>query len=68
MTKVYNKVIYNGTTLVDLTSDTVQANHIYKGDTAHAADGSSIVGTAEVTVDGTKLIMPEGLITVPSSD
>lgn len=66
MTKVYNKVIYNGNTLVDLTSDTVQASHIYKGDTAHAADGSAITGTAEVTVTGKKLIMPEGLITISS--
>ena len=63
MTKVYNKVVYNGSTLVDLTSDTVQASHIYKGDTAHGADGSAITGTAEVTVDDKKMIMPEGLIT-----
>lgn len=58
-----NKVIYGTSTLIDLTEDTVSADRMYKGDIAHAADGSEIVGTAEVTVEDTCLIMPEGLVT-----
>ena len=62
-----NKVIFGSNTLIDLTSDTVAASRMFKGDTAHAADGTSITGTAEVTVSGTKLVMPSGLIEVPVS-
>ena len=62
-----NKVVYAGDTLIDLTSDTVTAARMYKGDTAHAADGSVITGTAEVTVSGEKLIIPAGLVTVTAS-
>lgn len=40
-----NKVVYNGTTLIDLTADTVTAATLMQGYTAHAADGSTIVGT-----------------------
>ena len=40
-----NKVVYNGTTLIDLTADTVTASTLMQGYTAHAADGSTIVGT-----------------------
>ena len=58
-----NKVIYGTSTLIDLTEDTVSADRMYKGDIAHAADGSEIIGTAEVTVEDTCLIMPEGLVT-----
>lgn len=61
MNENINKVIYGTSTLIDLTSDTVDPDRMYKGDTAHAADGSEIVGTAEITVDGTTLVMPEGL-------
>lgn len=35
----------DGRTLIDLTSDTVDAAHLSQGYTAHGADGSSIVGT-----------------------
>ena len=59
-----NQIIFGTSTLIDLTQDTVTANRMYKGDTAHAKDGSIITGTAEVTVEGTKMIMPEGLIKV----
>lgn len=61
---VINKVVYGGNTLIDLTSDTVTASKLYKGETAHASDGTTVTGTAEVTVSGTKLIMPEGFVTV----
>ena len=64
MANVINKVVYGGTTLIDLTADTVTAEKLYKGATTNKKDGTKITGTAEVTVSGTKLIMPEGLITV----
>ena len=58
-----NEVIYGTSTLINLKEDTVQANRMYKGITAHASDGSTTTGTAEITVEGTRLIMPEGLCT-----
>ena len=61
-----NKIIYGTSTLIDLTSDTVTPEKMYKGIVAHMADGSTTTGTAEVTVEGTKLIMPEGLVTIPT--
>ena len=39
-----NKVVYGTTVLVDLTADTVTAATLMQGYTAHAADGSTIVG------------------------
>ena len=41
-----NKVIYGNSTLIDLTSDTVSANSLLSGETAHDRSGASIVGTA----------------------
>lgn len=35
-----NKVIYGGETLIDLTGDTVTADKILSGFTAHAKEGS----------------------------
>jgi len=64
MPNVINKVVYNNDTLIDLTQDTVTASNLYKGCTAHDKSGNTITGTAEVTVTGQKLVMPEGLITV----
>lgn len=40
----YNKVVFDGKTLIDLTQDTVTPEKIIKGYTAHAADGSTITG------------------------
>lgn len=40
-----NKVIYGNTTLIDLTQDDITAADLASGKTAHAADGSVIVGT-----------------------
>lgn len=42
-----NKVIYGTTVLVDLTSDTVTAENLLKGITAHDKSGNSITGTYE---------------------
>ena len=40
-----NKVIYGGNTLIDLTSDTVTADKILSGYTAHSASGAPITGS-----------------------
>lgn len=40
-----SKVIFGNTTLIDLTSDTVTADKLKQGYTAHGADGSLITGT-----------------------
>lgn len=42
-----SKVIYGGNTLIDLTGDTVVANKLLKGYTAHGADGELVTGTCE---------------------
>ena len=42
-----SKVIYGSQTLLDLTADTVTAESMTKGYTAHAADGSQVTGTLE---------------------
>ena len=44
MAKV-SKVVYGGNTLIDLTSDTVKADKVLSGYTAHGADGEIITGT-----------------------
>lgn len=40
-----NKVEINGQTVVDLTEDTVDAEHLAEGYTAHGKDGEQIIGT-----------------------
>lgn len=40
-----NKVIYGGNTLIDLTSDTVDAAHLLSGYKAHDKSGAQITGT-----------------------
>lgn len=41
-----NKVVYGGNTLVDLTGDTVTADKLMQGYTAHDKTGTVIIGTA----------------------
>lgn len=41
-----NKVVYGGVTIIDLTSDTVTADTLLVGITAHDASGTPLVGTA----------------------
>lgn len=41
----YNKVIYGGNTLIDLTSDTVTTEDLVQGTTAHDKSGALITGT-----------------------
>ena len=42
-----SKVVYGGNTLIDLTGDTITADKLKKGYTAHGADGEVINGTCE---------------------
>lgn len=47
-TNTYNsKVIFNGDVLIDLTADTVTADKLLKGITAHGKDGAPITGTCD---------------------
>lgn len=41
----YNKIIYGGNTLIDLTSDTITADKMVNGETAHNNAGTQIMGT-----------------------
>ncbi|MCQ2220063.1 MAG: hypothetical protein MJZ12_01645 [Prevotella sp.] len=43
--KIYNKVVYGGKTLIDLTGDTVEADKILSGYTAHDKSGAAITGS-----------------------
>ena len=47
-----NKVVYGTTVLVDLTGDTVTADKLLKGATAHDASGEKITGTMEAGSGG----------------
>lgn len=40
-----NKVIYNGNTLIDISGDTVSADKLAKGITAHDKSGAAITVT-----------------------
>lgn len=46
-----NKVIYGGTTLIDLTGDTVSAADLASGVTAHDRSGTVITGTSTYDAD-----------------
>lgn len=59
-----SKVVYGKTTLLDLTADTVSADKLAAGVTAHDKAGNAVTGTAAVTVSGETLIMPEGFVEV----
>lgn len=50
-----NKVVYDNQTLIDLTEDTVTADQLFEGTTAHDASGTQIIGTAKTDI-------PENLI------
>lgn len=40
-----SKVVFSGNVIIDLTGDTVTADKLYEGVTAHGADGETITGT-----------------------
>lgn len=46
-----SKIIYGGQTLIDLTGDTIVADKLQKGYTAHGADGEPIEGTNTFDAD-----------------
>lgn len=48
-----NKIIFGGETLIDLTGDTVTADKILTGFTAHDKSGEVITGTCNFDVDST---------------
>ena len=51
--KAINKIIYNGNTLIDLTSDTVTPASLAYGVTAHDKSGAIITGTNDFDSDTT---------------
>lgn len=46
-----SKVVYGSTTLIDLTSDTVDASHLLTGYTAHGKDGELVTGACSYDAD-----------------
>lgn len=46
-----NKIIYGGNTLIDLTADTVSADKLLSGTTAHDKAGEEITGTCDYDVN-----------------
>ncbi len=46
-----SKVVYGGTTLIDLTADTVKPDKILSGYTTHGANGEKITGTCTYDAD-----------------
>lgn len=46
-----SKIVYGGQVLIDLTSDTVKADKLLEGYTAHGADGEPIAGTCPYDAD-----------------
>lgn len=57
-----SKVIYGGTTLIDLTGDTVTADKILKGYTAHGKNGGALIGSCNFDVDSTDATAAAGEI------
>ena len=49
--KIYNKVVYGGQTLIDLTGDTVQASDVINSKTFHDKSGASVTGTCTFDAD-----------------
>lgn len=46
-----SKFIYDGEVKFDLTQDTVTADRLLRGTTAHGADGDAVIGTCDFDVD-----------------
>lgn len=57
-----NKVQYGNTVLIDLTSDTVTAEMLMQGYTAHDRSGALITGTATGGIDGDNLAYGASLV------
>ena len=50
-----SKVIYGGQTLIDLTGDTITADKLLNGYTAHGANGEEIEGSCKFDVDSSNV-------------
>ena len=59
-----SKVEYYGTVLIDLTADTVTADKLAAGITAHGKSGDVVTGTAVAYVEGNTLYVPEWMVNV----
>ena len=59
-----NKVVYGSQTLIDLTADTVTADQLAEGVTAHDKSGAQIAGTSTKDVDSTDATAAEAEILV----
>lgn len=61
-----NKVILGNEILIDISNDTVMANKLAYGFTAHDMSGASITGTAEIVYDPATeaLSMPDWMVTI----
>lgn len=53
-----NKVVYGGTTLIDISDSTATADKIIQGSTAYGADGRKITGTAPQVNNQSKSVIP----------
>lgn len=49
--KIYNKVVYGGQTLIDLTGDTIQASDVINSKTFHDKSGATVTGTCTFDAD-----------------
>lgn len=58
----YNKIIYGGQVLIDLTADTITADKLAKDVTAHDKSGAIIAGTSTKDVDSTDATVAEAEI------
>ena len=60
----YSKVIFNGTTLIDLTDDTVAANKMLSGIVATDNSGTEVTGNI-ATITSSDVTISDGVVTVP---
>lgn len=64
----YSKVTLNGTTIMDVTQDTVNASNLLSGETATRKDGVSIIGEASAGTLITKTITENGTYSAEDDD
>lgn len=62
-----NKIIYGDTTLIDLTNDTIEADTMLSGVTAHGANGEQIYGTMSQVTPATEAPLMDGAAAVGTS-
>ena len=53
-----NKVIFGGDVIMDISSDTVAANKLLYGITAHDKSGAPITGDKQIPVSEYQMLMP----------